>query len=299
VTHVLVVGEPLVELLEESPGVVRAGFGGDALNVAIYLTREAPALRVSLGAAVGDDPPSVDLRRMCRGEGLELSFLRRVPGSAIGRYHVTVDASGERAFRYERRDSPFRGLLDSDDHPLPDPAAVDLLWFSGIGLAVLHEAGRRRLLGYADSVRLAGGVVAYDPNHRPTLWERTGDAREWTARVTRSADIVLASMDDGRSLTDAVTVRDVAVEFRSWGATEVVVTDGSAPCVVAHDGGVAEVPAMERGDVVDTTAAGDAFDAGYIAARLRGNDPERCARAGHRLAATVVGYRGALGPRRD
>ena len=298
-TSVLVVGEPLHEILRQDPDTASLGFGGDALNVAVYLARESPSLRVSLGGGVGDDPGTASMMETCRTEGLDLTFLRQVPGTRTGRYTVVVDASGERSFRYRRRDSPFRGLFDTDEHPLPDPAGVDLLWFSGVGMAVLHEAGRQRLFDYARAVRDAAGKVVYDPNHRPSLWGSPADARGWTSRIARSAaDIVLASADDGRQLLDAVAARDVADAFRSLGVREVAVTDGSGPCVVMHDLGVAEVPAAEAADVVDTTAAGDAFDAAYIAARLRGEDPERSAEAGHRLAAVVVGHRGALTPRR-
>ena len=296
-THVLVVGEPLVELLEGVPAVVGRGFGGDALNFAVYLCREAPELDVSLGSAVGDDPLSDELAQMCRDEGVDLAFVRRVAGCGIGRYSVRVHPSGERTFRYERGNSPFRDLLDTPDHPLPDAEAVDLLWFSGVTLAVLHEAGRERLCDYARSIRLGGGTVVYDPNHRSTLWEGPGAARGWTARAVAAAHMVLASVDDGRQLTDAVTPREVADAFRSLGAAEVVVTDGSAPCVVTSGSGMSEVPAPEAVAVLDTTAAGDAFDAGYVAARLRGEDPERSARAGQRAASIVVGHRGALIPR--
>ena len=299
-TSVLVVGEPLHEILQQDPDTASRGFGGDALNVAVYLARESPSLRVYLGSGVGDDPATASMMETCRTEGLDLTFLRRVPGTRTGHYTVVVDASGERSFRYRRRDSPFRGLFDTDEHPLPDPAGVDLLWFSGVGMAVLHEAGRQRLFDYARAVRTAAGKVVYDPNHRPSLWGSRAEARAWTTRIARSAaDIVLASSDDGRQLLNAIAPPEVADAFRSLGVKEVVVTDGSGPCVVMHDAGVAEVPAVEVADVVDTTAAGDAFDAAYIAARLRGEGPERSAEAGHRLAAIVVGHRGALTPRRD
>ena len=49
--------------------------------------------------------------------------------------------------------------------------------------------------------------------------------------------------------------------------------------------------------VLDTTAAGDSFAAGYLAARLHGLGPVSAARAGHHLAGRVVGYPGALIPR--
>ncbi len=82
-----------------------------------------------------------------------------------------------------------------------------------------------------------------------------------------------------------------SVRARSWSPTAPV----RASC--RYRGAVAAIDAISTLQVIDTTAAGDAFDAGYIAARLRGETPERSAVAGHALAATVVGHRGALAPR--
>ena len=110
-------------------------------------------------------------------------------------------------------------------------------------------------------------------------------------------DVLLASAEDGRRLTDGGTPAAIAEAFRAMGAREVVVTDGSGPCVVAAEGVVVDVAPTVPERVIDTTAAGDAFDAGYLAARLRGASPLASARAGHVAAATAVGHRGALAPR--
>jgi 2-dehydro-3-deoxygluconokinase len=297
VKRVLVVGEPLIELIEEAGGTIRRGFGGDALNLAVYLARESPETQVSLASTVGDDRDSDALLTFCRDEGVDVSHLRRVAGAELGRYRVTVDGSGERSFEYQRSESPFRGALDGDDE-LPDPAGIDVLCFSGITVAVLHDAGRRTLLAYATAVQRAGGIVVYDPNHRPALWVDDADPRGWTTRIARIADVLLASVEDGRRLTDARTAPEIATAFRTMGAREVVVTDGSGPCAVASAGAVEAVDAIRLGEVMDTTAAGDAFDAGYIAARLRDETPAKSAAAGHTLASSVVGHRGALAPRR-
>ncbi len=295
--RVLVVGEPLVEELEEPAGTIRRGFGGDALNLAVYLARESKELNVMLASAVGDDRDSDALLRLCRDEGVDGSHVRRVAGATLGRYRVTVDGSGERAFEYQRSESPFRGALDDGDG-LPDQSAVDVLWFSGITLAVLHDAGRRTLLNYAEGVRRNGGMVVYDPNHRPALWSDDADPREWTMRIARIAHLLLASTEDGHRLTGADTAIEIAQVFRAMGTREVVVTDGPGPCVVAFDDDVGSIAATHPGEVTDTTAAGDAFDAGYLAARLRDETPARSAAAGHALAATVVRHRGAFAPKR-
>ena len=153
------------------------------------------------------------------------------------------------------------------------------------------------MLGYAGSVRGVGGEVAYDPNYRPALWGDVEEARQWAIRASSSADILLASVDDGRQLTHRTEARAVAEAFLEMGAKEVVVTDGPAPCVLAWDGRIEEMPSIvANAVVVDTTAAGDAFDAGYLSRRVHGADPSSCAIAGHRLAARVVAHRGAIIP---
>jgi 2-dehydro-3-deoxygluconokinase len=296
VTHILVVGEPLVELIEDPSGTVRRGCGGDALNLAVYLARVSPTIHVILATAVGSDTDSDALLSLCRDEGIDDRYIRRVAGAELGRYRVTVDGSGERAFAYERSESPFRDAVAGDE-ALPDPGSVDALCFSGIAVAVLRDAGRATLLRYAEAVRNAGGMVVYDPNHRPALWADDADAREWTARIASIADVLIASAEDGRELMQVEGPVEIARAFHAIGAREVVVTDGPGPCVVSFRGAVAAIDAVSARQVIDTTAAGDAFDAGYIAARLRGETPEKSAVAGHALAATVVGHRGALAPR--
>jgi 2-dehydro-3-deoxygluconokinase len=295
VKRVLVVGEPLIELLEEPVGTIRHGFGGDALNLAVYLARESAELHVMLASAVGDDLDSDALLSLCRAEGVDHAHIRRMAGATLGMYRVTVDRSGERSFEYRRSQSSFRGALDGDG-ALPDHAAVDVLCFSGITVAVLHDTGRRNLLEYATAVHGSGGMIVYDPNHRPALWGDRATAVGWTQRIAPLADLVLASVDDGRELAGREAAAEIAAVFREMGALEVVVTDGPRPCGIAFDGRVEEVEVQPAPRVIDTTAAGDAFDAGYLASRLHGSDPVASAAAGHRLAARVVAHRGAIVP---
>jgi 2-dehydro-3-deoxygluconokinase len=99
------------------------------------------------------------------------------------------------------------------------------------------------------------------------------------------------------ALYGAADAHGVIERTRSLGVGEVVVKCGGAPCVVWHDGRAHEVAPEPVRDVIDTTAAGDSFGAAYMAARLSGKGPDAAARAGHRLAGTVIRHRGAIIPR--
>jgi 2-dehydro-3-deoxygluconokinase len=92
----------------------------------------------------------------------------------------------------------------------------------------------------------------------------------------------------------------VIARTQAAGVNEVVVKRGADSCLVAIAGeAVIDVPAVKlpKEKVIDTTAAGDSFSAGYLAVRLTGGDAEAAAQRGHLTASTVIQYRGAIIPR--
>jgi 2-dehydro-3-deoxygluconokinase len=76
-----------------------------------------------------------------------------------------------------------------------------------------------------------------------------------------------------------------------------VVKNGANSALVVTDQNRALVPVPEIVVPVDTTAAGDSFNAGYLAARLGGDIPADAAALAHRLAGEVIRHPGAIAPR--
>jgi 2-dehydro-3-deoxygluconokinase len=85
--------------------------------------------------------------------------------------------------------------------------------------------------------------------------------------------------------------------MQAFGINEIVVKNGPNNALVCSGGQIDHVPVPEVVDPVDTTAAGDSFNAGYLAARLAGEGPVAAVTAAHRLAAEKVRHRGAIMPR--
>lgn len=95
------------------------------------------------------------------------------------------------------------------------------------------------------------------------------------------------------------TVDAVLARTHGFGVSEVVIKRGADSCLISENGQpLVDVPAVKlpKECVVDTTAAGDSFSAGYLSVRLCGGSTEAAAKRGHLTASTVIHYRGAIIP---
>jgi 2-dehydro-3-deoxygluconokinase len=293
--RIVCLGEAMVELSGRQ-GRWDVHYGGDTLNSALHLTRLG--FDVAYLTALGGDSFAGHMRHAWGREGMDVSLLLTDPDRTTGLYSIETDEHGERHFSYWRGESAARRLFMVADvgQALETAAAADLLFFSLISLAILPDDGREGLLRLARDVRARGGKVAFDSNYRPRLWENADAARVWRDRAASVASFGLPSLDDERCLgSGEETAEMVRDHWLTWGCEEVAVKMGSAG-VMLPGGTVAEPEAQLP--ALDTSGAGDAFDAGYLGARIRGLPPERAAAHGQRLAGWNVMRQGAI-PERD
>ena len=110
--------------------------------------------------------------------------------------------------------------------------------------------------------------------------------------------LALPTLDDEQDLHEdqSLEAQAVADLYLAAGVDEVVVKQGPAGALFATGEKRGLVPVPQQIKPVDMTAAGDSFNAAYIKARLDGKDPVAAATQGHRLAAAVIGARGAIIP---
>lgn len=294
---VAALGECMIELFRRPDGSLTMGFGGDTLNTAVYLARLGTA--VDYVTALGDDPHSAEMIDAWTAEGVGTDHVLRVPGRVPGLYLIETDAAGERRFLYWRDMAPARELFVLPQSPALVAAleGYDMLYLSGISLAIWGERGRAVLFTLLERLRARGGRVAFDTNWRPRLWPDRGAARRAYDEMLRRTDVALPGVTDLRELYGDADAGAVLARVRAAGVAEIVLKLEAPGCLVAAGNTLTEVPAERVAAVVDTTAAGDSFNAGYLAARLAGRRPEEAARTGHRLAAVVIQHRGAIIPR--
>lgn len=294
------IGEAMIELgeFDLAAGTARIGFAGDALNTAIYLARRLPAgFGVDFITNLGVDRISDRMLVALTAEGIGITGIGRVEDRLPGLYAIETDAQGERTFHYWREQSAARTLFSGPGTGLVDLARLKVIYLTGITLAILPVPVRQRLIATLKARRKAGAMVVFDPNYRARLWRDAVTARACFAAMAQATDLALPGFDDEQQLYPGTTPEQVLARFAAFGVKEIVLKNGAAGVMVWHGGQILHPALACAAAVVDSTGAGDAFNAGYLAARLQAAGPEAAALAGHSLACRVIGTHGAILPR--
>lgn len=291
--RIVCIGEGMLELSRREPDW-KLGYGGDTLNTAIHLTRAGHD--VAYLTALGADPFSAELKERWRAEGIDTGMILTHPTRQAGLYAITTDGTGERSFTYWRDTSAAREMfaLETTQEALYEAEWADLLYFSLISLAILPPAGRQTLLDLCLCVRANGGRIAFDGNYRPRLWADRDEALTTRDAAIALADIGLPTLEDETAISGEPDAEAVAHHWAGLGCSETVVKLGAQGCRLPDGTRCAPESTLQP---VDTSGAGDAFNAGYLDARLRGASLADAARTGHALAGWTIMRPGAIPPR--
>mgnify|MGYP001810065079 CR=1 FL=1 len=296
--RIVSIGEVMVEMTRAQDGRFSQSCGGDTFNTAVYLARRG--LPVAYATALGDDLYSDRIVSLAKAEGIATDLMVRVPGRLPGLYLIETDAKGERSFSYWRENAPARDLFELPDWSRVAESIIGarIVYFSGITLSIYSNQGLGRFLALLELARKAGTKIVFDGNYRPRAWK--GDVQRTRTvfmEALKRVDIALPTYDDEALLWGDPSPDATIERLQAFGIAEIAIKNGPNSALVASGGHKEFVPVPDVVVPVDTTAAGDSFNAGYMAARLADENPGDAALAGHRLASEVIKHRGAIMPR--
>ena len=257
--------------------------GGCGSNVAVGLCALGIATALAASVAAGEAYAVMD--SVWRSVGLDTRF-------------IMIDENGDPAVSV--------GLIDRQAQPrfIHTPGAnrgltvdvFDRVLRTTKGTRFLHVAGFFALPGLLDgrlpesleTARALGLATSLDVINSPYL-----DAPDLLWSCLPHLDYFFCNLREGQRLTRCEEASVVAGEIRLRQAGAVIVKLGEKGCWLDCSEFQGMIPTEPR-KAVDTTGAGDAFAAGFIAALLEGSNTEDACRAGHRAAARIVASLGAV-----
>ncbi|MFI7674499.1 carbohydrate kinase family protein [Actinophytocola sp. NPDC049390] len=284
---IVVVGDVALDVVASHSGsIVHGGdarakialtTGGAGANTAAWLAYSG--VDTALVARVGDDVAGRRASEELTTTGVRCAFTID-PDAATCCVVVLVDDDGQRSMLPDRGAGKNLAATDLDPALLKDARHLHLS-----GYVLLDEETREAGLAMLAAAHGAGLTTSVDPQAAALITDP-----ELFLEELRNVDVLLPNMDELAVLTGSRDPASATALLDRVGA--VAVTTGPAGASWVDKEGIVSVPAAP-GDCVDSTGAGDAFDAGLLAALLDGRTPQECLRAGVRLGAMAVGRVGA------
>lgn len=258
-TRVIAFGEALIDMLAR-PGEGLRSFleqpGGAPANVAVGVAKLGG--QASFVGQVGKDMFGDVLVRAMADYGVDTGPLRQTDEAMTALAFVSLDSEGERSFAFYRNRSA--DLLYRADYRPPELFQASPIFHCGSN--TLNDADiQATTMTLMASARDAGCLISFDVNYRHNLWAADAEPRQPIREAMAVADIVKLSREE----LDALYGNEDAVvaELLEAGVRLVLITDGGNPLKVFWRDGQTQLnpPAA---NVIDSTAAGDAFVAGFL-----------------------------------
>lgn len=295
---VLCIGECMIEMLRSENDLYSASYAGDTFNTAQYLAwlGKNDNIVVSYLTVLGRDRFGRNMLKQWEKNNVDTSLVMSTEEKNTGLYFADTDVRGNRDYTFFRSDSAAKLMFKMRHSDALFSKALDcnMIYTSAITLMILDDDGREKLIAFYKEAYERNLITVFDTNYRPSGWKSKEETRIWIDSITPYVRIMLPTNDENKELYGDYTDEHTIERLSKNKIPEIVLKRGGEGCKIHYEGESFDVPAERNVKVVDTTAAGDSFNAGYLYGRIKGKLPEEAALLGHKLASKVIGQRGAI-----
>lgn len=303
-TNILFFGEIMIEFSCSVNKTYIKDFAGDTYNCCWYFNKISKhafenSLQIQYLTKLGGDRFSQKALQEIASQNIEVKFIQMHENSTMGLYIIQTDELGDRSFDYWRKHSAARQMFsakkDSLDHKALKQA--DIIFFSGISIAILNEKNRKYLLSTLKEIKNnpSHTIIIFDGNYRSRLWENHKTAQQWYRAFYEVVDLIMPSVEDEMLRCELTNKSDVIPNLMEEYRGEFIIKNGSEEVFYGNHIANNKLSTPIVTDVVDTTSAGDSFNAQYIFSKYVEKLSTKLAiKKAQILAGKVIGKKGAL-----
>ena len=292
-------GECMIELngdissLENNSSNIKINFGGDTYNSAVYFSRLTNnKTNTFYSTALGKDNFSNKMISRFKNENIKCDYIRTDGENPPGLYSIEINEKGERSFSYWRDQSPSKYIfLGSKGKKLvKDINNADVFYYTGISAGILDEKQRKDLIKIGSTATICG----FDFNYRSQLHYNKKVSQLLFNEINNRVDIHFVSFDDARELfkiKNPLEIFEIINEKKN-----LILIRYKNSIIFKNKQQEIKTVTVPHGEVVDTTAAGDAFNGSFLAIMNNNkNVPvEENILISHSVTREVIKHRGAI-----
>ena len=282
-----------ISSLENNSSNIKINFGGDTYNSAVYFSRLTNnKTNTFYSTALGKDNFSKKMISRFKNENIKCDYIRTDGDNPPGLYSIEINEKGERSFSYWRDQSPSKYIfLGSKGKKLvKDINNADVFYYTGISAGILDEKQRKDLIKIGSTATICG----FDFNYRSQLHYNKKVSQLLFNEINNRVDIHFVSFDDARELfkiKNPLEIFEIINEKKN-----LILIRYKNSIIFKNKQQEIKTVTVPHGEVVDTTAAGDAFNGSFLAIMNNNkNVPvEENILISHSVTREVIKHRGAI-----
>ena len=282
-----------ISSLENNSSNIKINFGGDTYNSAVYFSRLTNnKTNTFYSTALGKDNFSKKMISRFKNENIKCDYIRTDGENPPGLYSIEINEKGERSFSYWRDQSPSKYIfLGSKGKKLvKDINNADVFYYTGISAGILDEKQRKDLIKIGSTATICG----FDFNYRSQLHYNKKVSQLLFNEINNRVDIHFVSFDDARELFKIKNPLEIFEIINK--KKNLILIRYKNSIIFKNKQQEIKTVTVPHGEVVDTTAAGDAFNGSFLAIMNNNkNVPvEENILISHSVTREVIKHRGAI-----
>ena len=292
-------GECMIELngdissLGNSNSLMEVNFGGDTYNSAVYFSRLTnKETNTFYCTALSKDSFSKKMMERFKIEKLNCDLIRTDGKNPPGLYSIEINEKGEWSFSYWRDKSPIKNIFLGlkGKHLLDNISNSDIFYYSGISAGILDENQKQLLI----KVGATADVCAFDFNFRHQLHYDKNRSQSLFKEINNYVNINFVSYDDVKYLFKIRKPNEIFNLLNN--EKNLILLRYKNSIIFKNLDQDIKTITVPHGEVVDTTAAGDAFNGSFLALMNNGKNTsiEEIILKSHAVTREVIKYKGAI-----
>ena len=291
--NVCSIGEAMLEISNIKNSLYNQSFAGDTLNFCNYLDKKK--LNAFFLSAIGKSEINQSLLDFVKSKNISTKYIKQINQFEVGLYLIKNKDNGEKQFFYWRDESAAKHYFNNIDflNLYKELKNFDYIYFSGITLSIIHISKLNNFIKLLRLLKSKKIKIVFDFNIRPTRWNKK-NLNIFLDSVLKLVDICFLSGEDMNYWKNKNNIKSYEQIVRKYKIKHSIFRKNAKFTYVFLNKTRYVFRNKLLKKVVDTSGAGDGFNAAYLSNFIVNNDPVLALKAGSSLGSKIVMKKGAI-----
>ena len=283
----------MLEISNIKNSLYNQSFAGDTLNFCNYLDKKK--LNAFFLSAIGKSEINQSLLDFVKSKNISTKYIKQINQIEVGLYLIKNKDNGEKQFFYWRDESAAKHYFNNIDflNLYKELKNFDYIYFSGITLSIIHISKLNNFIKLLRLLKSKKIKIVFDFNIRPTRWNKK-NLNNFLDSVLKFVDICFLSGEDMNYWKNKNNIKSYEQIVRKYKIKHSIFRKNAKFTYVFLNKTRYVFRNKLLKKVVDTSGAGDGFNAAYLSNFIVNNDPVLALKAGSSLGSKIVMKKGAI-----